>query len=216
MEDHKSYTDGFCRLCDSKLLGHNQYKVLSWSQEINHAYRSDNIDISRDDPICQSSLICRVCYRNLQKVKEEMKHKKKNPTSSKHFRYQMPPYRENVKVHLVKDCLCQQEGAEPAPDPAAEPAAEPGGVEGHGNPDHLMGVTPSKVRRLMELPEVSPSDKPTAREARKKHREGRTLNVNILREKSLKLARSIWRKLLLGKFLHLRILSLLTGSVIWR
>ena len=164
MEDHKSYTDGFCRLCDSKLQGHNQYKVLSWSQEINHAYRSDNIDISRDDPICQSSLICQVCYRNLQKVKEEMKHKKKNPTSSKHFRYQMPPYRENVKVHLVKDCLCQQEGAEPAPDPAAEP----GGVEGHDNPDHLMGVTPSKVRRLMELPEVSPSDKPTAREARKK------------------------------------------------
>ena len=149
MEDHKSYTDGFCRLCDSKLQGHNQYKVLSWSQEINHAYRSDNIDISRDDPICQSSLICQVCYRNLQKVKEEMKHKKKNPTSSNHFRYQMPPYRENVKVHLVKDCLCQQEGAEPAADPAAEP----------GDVEHDQGAGVARQERCVEDGEAQILDK---------------------------------------------------------
>ena len=163
MEIHSSYTDGFCRLCD-KVVDPKQhrYKISSWCQEINHAYRSENIDIGRDDPECQSKFCCQDCYRNLGKVKEELKHKKKNPKSSKKFDYQMPPYKENMKVHLLSRCPCVLAAAAPAEKDDAQ-------VDNVSDNDgDLIGVTPSKVRRLSGDPVESPSDKLSVREIRKR------------------------------------------------
>ena len=97
MEDHISFLQKFCRFCDKKC--DKSYTILNLSEEVNYAYSAENVEISQDDPRCQSSKCCQTCYRNLKKISDKIKHYKKNPSSSLVFSYKMPAYSENVKVH---------------------------------------------------------------------------------------------------------------------
>ena len=83
-----------------------EVSIINLKQELQHAYSDEEVDFSVDDENCQSKVICRTCYRNLIKVRDKMKHLKKNPSSSKDFAIKLPDYKDNVKVHILGACPC--------------------------------------------------------------------------------------------------------------
>ena len=80
------YLSKYRRFCDSRDDKLKMYKVETFAQEVNFVY---NVDISGDDPNCQSSRCCQACYRNLKKVNEKIKHEEK------------PYFGESVRVHYA-------------------------------------------------------------------------------------------------------------------
>ena len=132
------------------------YAVQTFSAEINFIYRDEGLDITKDDPQCQSKNICQNCYRKVKKAQEAIKHMKKNPKSKKTFNFDMPPYSDNVTVYL------HQRRAEPEHD-------QPG----------MSGATPSKVRKLSGEAVQSPSDKLTVREKKLKTPERRSIKFDL-------------------------------------
>ena len=62
-------------------------------------YKDDSADVSKDDPNCQRKYMCRTCYKNAIKAREEVSHRKKNKNSKKIFKHAMPLYNENVSVY---------------------------------------------------------------------------------------------------------------------
>lgn len=95
MEEHPRFHN---RFCENELT--SKYKVNSFVEEVNYCYRTDKVDIQLDDPNCQSQFLCQSCYKTLKKCQEKLKFRKKNLKSNKQFKYAMPPYKENVNVHL--------------------------------------------------------------------------------------------------------------------
>ena len=142
MEDHIAEINTFCRICKFKLKPPS-YKVISHAEVINFMYKKDKVDVTNDDPNCQSQFFCQNCYRSVKKCQEEIKFRKKNPNSSKKFSYEVPPYNENVTIYRGR-----------APE--------------HDVEQRVAGVTPSKVRKLSGEPLESPSDKLSVREQRKR------------------------------------------------
>ena len=162
MKEHIAYINQFCRLCKSSVS--RTYNIKNYVSEINFMYRSERIDINSDDHNCQSGMLCTSCYRVILKCQEEIKFKKKNPSSAKIFAYKRPPYAENIMVHKVAGCECGLGG------PSGEPEQGPGpsGEQHQQEQEQLTAGTPSKVRRLEEDAAESPSDKLTARELKRK------------------------------------------------
>lgn len=140
MEEHIFELNTFCRFCKSKLSNYS-YKVSTYSEAINYIYREEGVDVTKDDPNCQSKLMCKSCYRNAKKSQDALKFKKKNPKSSKTYQFDMPSYKENVNVYKGRLDRVEQP---------------------------MVGGTPSKVRKLSGEPLESPSDKLSVREQKKK------------------------------------------------
>ena len=104
MEEHIVRINQNCRLCKSELNNvTHSYNISSYVEEINFFYRDDAVDVSKDDPNTQSKKFCQGCYRNMKKIKEEIKYRKKNPKSNKVFQYTLPKYNENVSVYMAPE-----------------------------------------------------------------------------------------------------------------
>ena len=151
MEDHIAEINKFCRFCKSNILVRS-YKVSTYAEALNYIYKEDRIDVTKDDSRCQSKSMCQSCYRNAKKAEDAIKFKKKNPNSTKTFQFAMPPYNENVNVFRGE------------PEPVDQP---------------MVGVTPSKVRKLSGEPVESPSDKLTVREQKQRTPARKSVKFNL-------------------------------------
>ena len=100
MKEHIAYINQFCKLCKSSVskASARHYNIKTYVSEINFMYRSEIIDISQDDRNCQIGVICHSCYRVILKCHEEIKYKKKNPSSSFSYRTR--------GLHMVKIPWC--------------------------------------------------------------------------------------------------------------
>ena len=154
MEKHVLEINQFCRLCKSLVA--KSYAVQTFTEELNFIYRDEGVDVSKDDPQCQSKQICRSCYLKVKKAQEAISYMRKNPKSKKTYNFNLPAYSDNVTVFKY------QRTAEPVPD---QPA--------------IVGATPSKVRKLSGEALQSPSDKLTARQRKLKTPERRSIKFDL-------------------------------------
>ena len=105
--EHQAYINKFCRLCNCEMnTSTKKVNVKKCVKELNFFYDED---FGKDNPACQSIFICGRCLKSIEKIKKHMSFKVKNPNSHALLQCTLPPYCENVKIHLLEMCRCATE-----------------------------------------------------------------------------------------------------------